>query len=145
MVVLLDVNVLVALFDPSHVNHESAHAWFGGEGRRSWATCPITENGCVRVLSNPSYPSAQTTVQDVIERLTRFCKDSGHVFWQDDVSLLTALEPTLLSRLQGPQQLTDFYLAALARHHTGRLSTFDGSLVRALAGTGLESVLHLLR
>ena len=51
---LLDVNVLVALFDPDHVHHEAAHVWFAATRGAGWATCPLTENGVVRVLSNPS-------------------------------------------------------------------------------------------
>lgn len=145
MTTLLDVNVLVALFDASHVNHDSAHGWFGTVGRQAWATCPITENGCIRVLSNPSYPSVQATPRMVIERLSLLCKEHGHDFWKDDISLLSDLDQAVLSRLQGPQQLTDFYLAALARRHAGRLATFDGSIARALAGTTLEPILLLLR
>jgi uncharacterized protein len=143
--ILLDVNVLVALFDAAHVNHEAAHQWFASVGHVSWATCPITENGCVHVLSNPAYPSAQATPREVVARLARFCEEQGHEFWPDDVSLLTALEPSIVARLQGPAQLTDFSLAALARHHEGRCATFDGSLVKTLAGTTLEPALMLLR
>ena len=54
MVALLDVNVLVALFDPAHVHHEAAHAWFGTHRRQRWATCALTENAFVRVVSNPA-------------------------------------------------------------------------------------------
>src|SRR5713226_6496670 len=51
VIALLDVNVLVALFDPAHVHHEAAHAWFGANRKNRWATCALTENGFVRVLS----------------------------------------------------------------------------------------------
>ena len=54
-VALLDVNVLVALFDPDHVHHEAAHDWFANEGTGGWATCPVTENGFIRVITNPAY------------------------------------------------------------------------------------------
>ena len=54
-VALLDVNVLVALFDSSHVHHEVAHDWFADHRAQGWATCPHTENGFVRVLANPAY------------------------------------------------------------------------------------------
>jgi predicted nucleic acid-binding protein len=47
---LFDVNVLIALFDPAHVHHESAHAWWKANQSSGWATCPLTENGFVRVL-----------------------------------------------------------------------------------------------
>jgi hypothetical protein len=141
---LLDVNVLVALFDGSHVNHDAAHDWFAERGRRSWATCPITENGCLSVLSSPAYPSVQATPQEVIERLLRLCALPGHVFWADDSSLLDG-SPDWRLRLTGAQPVTDFYLAALALAHQGRLATFDGSLLRSLRGTALADALELLR
>jgi len=87
MVALLDVNVLIALFDPSHVHHEAAHRWFGKNRRSGWATCPLTENAFARVLSNPAYPGSRTTVQDAAARLGTFCSDRQHVFWNDSVSI----------------------------------------------------------
>lgn len=143
MTYLLDVNVLVSLFDGSHVNHDAAHDWFADRGRRSWATCPITENGCLRVLANPAYPSVQATPQEVIERLLRLRALPRHVFWPDDLSLLDG-SPDWRRRLTGAQQVTDFYLAALALAHRGRLATFDGSLLRALRGTALADALEVL-
>ena len=111
MTCLLDVNVLVALFDAAHVHHDAAHRWFEAVGRESWATSPITENGLVRVLSNPAYPTVTASPAEVAERLHIFCSQSGHVFWQDAVSLI---DSTLfnLSHLHGRQQITDLYLAS---------------------------------
>ena len=57
---LLDVNYLIAMFDARHVNHDAAHRRFATFGA-DWATCSITENGCIRVLSNPSYPTVSAT------------------------------------------------------------------------------------
>ena len=144
MTYLLDVNVLVALFDASHLNHDAAHQWFAATGRQSWATCPITENGFMRVLSNPSYPSVQATPNEVSDRLSGFVSQRGHVFWPDDISLLTGLDLTSRRRLIGSQQVTDFYLVALAHHQAGCLATFDGSLQRTLKGTVLGKSLHLV-
>jgi predicted nucleic acid-binding protein len=53
---LLNVNVLIALIDPSHEVHDHAHAWFARNRQRDWATCPIAENACLRILSHPAYP-----------------------------------------------------------------------------------------
>jgi predicted nucleic acid-binding protein len=55
---LLDVNVLIALIDPGHVAHDDAHAWFQAEGQAGWSTCPLTENGVVRIVGNPKYPNS---------------------------------------------------------------------------------------
>lgn len=135
---LLDINFLVALFDARHVNHDAAHHWFGTRFSSDWATCSITEAGCIRVLSNPAYPTVSATPVEVLRRLDQFCTSGGHCFWPDDLSLRTALEDELARRLIGYQQLTDFHLAALASRWEGRLVTFDGKLRRSLEGTRLE-------
>jgi predicted nucleic acid-binding protein len=69
---LLDVNVLIALFDPSHVHHDAAHGWFSNSRSKGWATCPLTENAVVRILSSPSYPSGTLLADNVMERLAMF-------------------------------------------------------------------------
>jgi uncharacterized protein len=133
---LLDVNVLVALHDPAHPNHEDAHRWFGRNRKRGWATCPVTVNGCVRVLSNPAYPSVTATPAEVASRLGVLCAGPDHEFWSDSVSLLDES----LFRLQaitGHQQVTDICLLGLAVRHGGRLATFDRSIpLKAVAGAG---------
>ncbi len=123
MVALLDVNVLVALFDPVHANHEEAHEWFAVHRRQGWATCPLTENGLVRILSNPRYPGRMTTIGDAIGRLRSFRESGHHTFWSDDTSLCD--EAVLPAHIQGYRQLTDVYLLALAVTKEGRLATFD--------------------
>jgi toxin-antitoxin system PIN domain toxin len=137
---LLDVNVLVALFDPSHVHHDAAHRWFQVERVRGWATCPLTENGVVRVLSNPTYPGRRTTVADAVSRLTRFTASGRHRFWPADASLLGD-RVIAASRISGYRQITDVYLLALAVRHGGRLATFDrGIPVVAVPEAGPEQI-----
>lgn len=126
MAALLDVNVLVALFDPMHIHHEAAHEWFAENRQRGWATCPLTENGMVRVLSNPNYPGRMTTTGDAIARLGSFRESGHHTFWSDSVSICDeALRP---AHVQGYRQLTDIYLLALTVHNDGRLATFDQAI-----------------
>ncbi len=141
---LLDVNFLVALFDPRHVNHEAAHHWFSAEFSSSWATCSIMEAGCIRVLANPAYPTVSATPNDVLKRLARFCDSGSHSFWADYVSPRTSFDDEIGDRLQGHGQVTDFHLAALASRRGGCLVTFDGRLQRALAGTRLTSTVILV-
>ena len=133
---LLDVNVLVALHDPAHPNHEDAHRWFGRNRKRGWATCPVTVNGCVRVLSNPAYPTVAATPAEAASRLRILCAGPDHEFWSDSVSLLDES----LFRLQaitGHQQIADIYLLGLAIRHGGRLATFDRSIpLKAVVGAG---------
>ncbi len=120
---LLDVNVLIALLDADHSLHERAFEWFGAHARGGWASCPISQNGCLRIMSHPGYPNP-LPVAAVMERLAAATRSSYHQFWPDDVSLL---DPGIAdpARIHGPRQLTDLFLLALAIHHGGRFVTFD--------------------
>jgi len=125
---LLDVNVLIALLDADHALHSTATHWFASHARAGWASCPITQNGCARVMSHPSYPNAHP-VRSIMERLREACASALHEFWPDDVSLLDARVADA-ARIHGPRQLTDVYLLALALRHGGQFVTFDGSVPR---------------
>ena len=139
-VALLDVNVLVALFDPDHVHHDVAHDWFADAGRSGWATCPLTEAGFVRVLSNPAYGGTLSRAVDLADRLRRFSGSGGHVFWPDEVSLLDA-SLFDLPRVTGHRQLTDVYLLGVAHTRGGCLATFDRTIpVRAVKGATAASM-----
>ena len=85
---LLDVNVLLALMWPQQEHHSIVEAWFFATGRKHWATCPITEAGCVRLLSNPSVTPGAIRVSEALHVLAQNLKQPGHVFWTDDVDLL---------------------------------------------------------
>ena len=121
---LLDVNVLLALFDPRHVHHEPAQQWFAAEGRKGWATCPITENGFIRIASQPAYPSSPGDGSIVRKMLAEFCRDKHHAFWTDSASLRDdeLFDPGVLVP---SGHITDIYLLGLAVQNHGRLITFD--------------------
>jgi len=141
---LLDVNVLVALFDAGHPHHEVAHKWFGPNRNRGWATCAITVNGCVRVLSSPSYPGLEVTTAEVIRRLKALCESShDHQFWADGISL--ADEKRFHINLVGPHdEITDVYLLAIAVAHGGFLVTFDRKIrLRSVVGAEEKHLLVL--
>jgi toxin-antitoxin system PIN domain toxin len=120
---LLDVNVLIALLDSDHASHDSAINWFAKHAREGWASCPITQNGCIRIMSNPAYPNP-LPVQAVIKHLAEACRQDIHEFWPDEVSLLDS-DVVDSTRIHGARQLTNIYLLALAVLHEGRLVTFD--------------------
>ena len=122
---LLDVNVIIALLDPDHAFHERAHDWWAAQAKLGWASCPVTENGVVRVMSNPGYsPKARFTPGDLISRLQKFTEQTKHEFWPDDVSLRDG-KIFNGERIHSSRQLTDLYLLALAVKHGGKLATFD--------------------
>ena len=125
---LPDVNVLIALLDPDHVFHERAHRWWMSNAKRGWASCPLTENGVVRVMSNPNYSKAVPfSPGELIERLDQFARQSDHEFWADDVSLR---DPAIFARdrIHSSRSITDIYLLGLAVKHNGALATFDQSI-----------------
>ena len=137
---LLDVNVLVALFDPHHIQHDAAHDWFAAHRDAGWATCPLTEAGFVRVVSHPAYGAAGERVATAIERLRAFTASGGHQFWRDAISLRDDLFD--LSRAGGSRQLTDIYLLGLAVNRKGRLATFDRTIpLGAVRGASAETLL----
>jgi toxin-antitoxin system PIN domain toxin len=123
---LLDINVLLALLDSDHVDHSRAHEWLKDGIEEGWASCAVTENGFVRIISQPRYPSPISPAE-AIALLRRACDSGPHEFWSCDVSLLDA-RIVDQSRLHGPRQVTDAYLLALATVHNGRFVTFDRSL-----------------
>jgi toxin-antitoxin system PIN domain toxin len=122
---LLDVNVIIALLDPDHAFHERAHAWWATNLKRGWASCPLTENGVVRIMSNPNYSKkARFTPGDLIDRLRKFATQSNHEFWPRGISLSDE-KIFAAERIHSSCQITDLYLLALAVEHRGRLVTFD--------------------
>lgn len=143
MIALLDVNVLVPLFDGGHVHHHEAHDWFAESRSDGWASCPVTENGMLRVLSNPAQPAWYVPIAELRERLGMFCEGTEHHFWADHVSLRDA-ELFNVQVIRGHRQLTDVYLLGLAVRNGGRLVTFDSGIpLAAVKGAGKQH-LHVL-
>lgn len=133
-VALLDVNVLVALFFAEHVHHEIAHDWFADHRQHGWATCPITENGFVRVAAQQPTESGLIRPTEAVEHLARFCADKHHHAWADAVSLSDdkVVAPEFIT---SHRQVTDVYLLAVAKRMKGALVTFDRSIpLKAVRG-----------
>ena len=142
MTFLPDVNVLIALIDPTHVGHDAAHHWFRATGAGSWATCPITENGVIRIVGHRRYPNSAGSPAAVAPVVARLRALPGHVFWKDDFSLMDSdlVNP---ARILTPAHVTDTYLLALAVANDGQLATFDRRLSPAAVHRG-RAALHLI-
>lgn len=141
---LLDVNVVIALLDPDHVFHERAHAWWAEHDRAGWASCPLTENGVVRIMSHDRYGErAGFSPADLIGLLSDFVRETDHQFWPDDVSLRDATV-FAADRIHGSRQVTGLYLLALATAHTGRLVTFDTAIARSAVPAATSEQLVVL-
>lgn len=139
---LLDVNVLLALFDLDHVDHRRARRWLEAEIGGGWASCALTQNGFVRIVSQPRYPNPVPAAR-AIERLEWATRSEHHAFWPCDVSVLDRqlVDP---DRVLGPRQVTDVYLLALAVRHAGRFVTFDRQVPLAAVDGADESHLEVL-
>lgn len=136
---LLDVNVLIALLDEGHVHHGLATSWLEREIRYGWASCPLTQNGCIRIMSQPKYPGSVVAAQ-VADRLAEAARSPDHEFWPADVNMLSG-DVFDWSRVLGHRQVTDVYLLALAVHHGGRFVTFDRRIaIDAVQGACAENL-----
>lgn len=134
---LFDVNMILALWDENHIHHARAHAWWAGQPAHGWASCPLTQNGFLRVISQPSY-SGRWRPADALAVLEAQTGLPEHEFWPDDISLA---DNKLFdsSRILGPKQVTDIYLLGLAVKRGGRLATFDQTIpLAAVKGTRPE-------
>jgi|SRR3990172_2831132 len=120
---LLDVNVLIALLDGSHIHHGLVTDWLAGRVDAGWASSPITQNGCIRILSQPGYPNSVPAAQAAI-RLAEATQHPSHLFWADSFSLL---HPGCLmwERVLSSRHVTDVYLLALAVREGGCFATLD--------------------
>ncbi len=142
MTFLLDVNVLVALIDPTHVAHDAAHSWFAGTASSSWATCPMTQNGVLRIVAHPRYPNSAGSPAAVVPILARLLALPGHVFWPDTLSLVhSALVDA--EKIATPGHVTDSYLLALAVANAGQLATFDRRMSPSAVRDG-KAALHVI-
>ncbi len=143
---LLDVNALIALIDSDHVDHSTMEAWFLRQHHAGWATCPLTENGVIRVLSQPTYPSGQRTPAEVVQILAALKNAfrSTYSFWADGLSLIDdgIFDAAMIV---SSRQVTDVYLLGLVRHHEATLVSFDRSLAWQAIRGGSKALVHLPR
>ena len=125
MIEMPDVNVLIALFDGKHVHHKIAEAWFSNVSESGWATCPLSENGFIRIVSTPNF-NLGMSVSQVTTALRLLIADSKeeHHFWADDISLRDE-DMFLMDIVQGYRQLTDLYLLGLCQKYKAQFVTLD--------------------
>jgi toxin-antitoxin system PIN domain toxin len=125
---LLDVNVLVALLWPAHEAHQVSLKWFQHVGRKSWATCSITQAGFVRIVSNPALTSDALSPQQALELLETNTGHATHRFWKDEPGFVSLVAP-FAPRITGHRQITDAFLLGLALWHKGKLATLDRGML----------------
>lgn len=140
---LLDVNVWVALMDEAHVHHLPSLRFVQKRALKI-ATCPLVENGVIRVLNLPGYSKhGPVGFEPVRDKLRDICADLDHEFWPDSVSLRSDTSVNW-SRVLGHNQVTDVYLLALAVAHGGCLATLDHRVALSTVVGAAERNLMLL-
>ena len=139
---LYDVNALLAILDRNHDSHGKVAAWYAANAGQGWVSCPLTQNGCLRILSQPRYRN-QVSLNEAFQLLTAATLTQAHQFIMDDVSLLDSalVDP---SRLSGHRQITDVYLLALAVAHDARLVTLDRRIPLAAVRAATEHNLVII-
>jgi toxin-antitoxin system PIN domain toxin len=139
---LLDINVLIALHDRDHIHHERAGLWLEAHIAQGWASCPLTQNGCLRIMSQPLYSSPQPLAQ-LVRMLQSATTTAFHALWNDDISILDAARFNH-PHIHGHRQLTDLYLLGLAVKNGGRLISFDQRMpLSAVQGARAEHLVVL--
>jgi uncharacterized protein len=123
---LLDINVLIALLDLDHSHHQIAREWLEKEIDHGWASSAITQNGCIRIMSQKAYPNS-FPLQAILDKLRTATSTSHHHFWNSNLSILNQ-SIFQSEHIHGPKQLTDIYLLGLAVHNRGRFVTFDEAI-----------------
>ncbi|MBK1860012.1 hypothetical protein [Cerasicoccus arenae] len=97
---LLDVNILIAVLAPQHEHHDKAAGWFLANQRQGWATCPLTENGFIRIFGHSKYPDGPDDTEIAWQLLSSLCLQPGHQFWSDGISLLDQKKISNFNRLK---------------------------------------------
>ena len=139
---LLDINVLIALHDRDHVHHVRAATWFEANIEHGWASCPLTQNGCLRIMNQHGYGSPQPLAALMV-MLQSSTSASVHETWFDDISILDAAR-FQHAHMHGHRQLTDLYLLGLAVKNKGRLASFDQRIpMSAVVGARAEHMVTL--
>ena len=139
---MLDVNVLIARIDPRHEHHARVLRWERDRPGELIVTCPLTENGFLRIYGHPKYPGGPGSPAEAMVELRHLRSLGTHRFIPDSISLDGT---SLLRTLEGitPRRLTDVYLLALAVRHGLDFVTFDVGIAADCVAGGAEA-LHLV-
>ena len=140
---LLDINVIIALLDSEHAMHRAAQLWMDQHKSSGWASCPVTQNGVIRIMSQPAYPNSQPTIE-VATRLSEACKHPSHHFRDGGISLLDQ-EKINWQRILGPRQITDAYLLAVAVANDGCLISFDQRITHSLVAGAKTNQIKVIK
>ena len=141
MTSLLDVNVLISLLDANHEHHAASMGWLR-QNNDPWASCPITQNGYLRVVTGPKYPN-RISIWQAIRTLSQAVSTPDHTFLPDNISVLDTRH-VAHGHIQGYKQFTDIYLFALSVSHGARFVTLDGGVPRVAVPQATDASMHVI-
>ena len=141
MTSLLDVSVLISLLDANHEHHAAVMGWWNQNEDR-WASCPITQNGYLRIVTQQAYANT-ISVNEAIQKLTQAISTTAHEFLSDDISLLDK-QLVAHQHIQGPKQMTDIYLLALSVKHGARFVTLDTHVPHVAVPQATSTSVHVI-
>lgn len=140
--VLPDLNVLIALTWPNHVHHALTQRWFSRQAGAPWYTCDVTQQGFIRLSSNPSVVKSERSPREALTVLRSLVSHPDHQYLDKTWEMANATIPESL--LYGYRQVTDCYLVGLAFFNDLRLATLDRRLASTVEGTPWESAVQLI-
>ena len=114
---LLDVNFLIACGWKFHAQYHRVNRWLSRV--ESFATCPISEMGFMRVSLSPAYGA---TFQEASAALADITGMRMHRFLRDDTQTQS------LPLVSTSKDVTYAHLVLLARRNRLKLATFDAAL-----------------
>ena len=141
MTSLLDVNVLISLLDSNHEHHRAVMGWFEQNHDR-WASCPITQNGYLRIVTQKKYPNS-ISIPEAVRTLSQAVSTPNHEFLPDDITLLDS-QLVAHGHIQGSGLFTDIYLLALSVAHGARFVTLDTGVPHAAVPQATEASMHVI-
>ncbi len=142
MTSLLDVNVLISMLDATHKYHAATTGWLD-QHKDLWASCPITQNGYLRIVTQEKYPN-RISIKQAIEILSQAVAKPRHKFLADNISLLDRRH-VAHRHIKGHKQLTDIYLLALSVSHGARFVTLDRGVSSVAVPQANNASVHIIK
>jgi predicted nucleic acid-binding protein len=123
---LVDVSALLAFGLVQHQFHKPVAAWVRNQQSPTLATCPITELGFVRILSQTQ--AYGLSIKEARTLLLHLKTAEKLAFIPDDLDI-----SQLPAWVKTSAQSTDGYLLQLAQSHGATLATLDRKIPGAFA------------
>lgn len=128
---LADVNVWLALAFESHVHHPSARNWFDSAADGSCFFCRLTQQGFLRLATNPkAFGDEAVPLRDAWRLYDAFVGDPRVACAVEPPNLEVLWRGHTQRRSFSPKVWNDAYLAAFAEAASLEIVTFDSGFTQ---------------